>query len=394
MKAAIRFLAPPCAFVVFAFLASRNDSDDLKTSQDTGIRQTAESPFPAHDPVGVTAALSRLEQNIFLSEAEPAPVHDAEGMDGWLDSVERNSSFPGGGMGAISNAMDWAEEAPEDMFAWLIRQDATFNNRSLSPASILFETWSEKSMSAALAAVPKIPDPNIRAQALASTLENLYPKDPQRALEILERNLDLFQPGSNGTQFSGYDGEAPTTCDMLLALPPGPGRTHLLAGLLPGLASSSTGGGEAKAIQVWKDASESLRRDLVAAGFDGNMGVSFEGLPEMMRERAETSGESETAAKFIRTQGGQWAEKDLPTAFQWTQSHLKGRERVEAGANLFKNAAAKDFDKALATWKELPEGFLKAKALAAIQQGTPAGREPDFKEVIESLSDEEREYLR
>jgi hypothetical protein len=87
-----------------------------------------------------------------------------------------------------------------------------------------------------------------------------------------------------------------------------------------------------------------------------------------------------------------WAEADLPAAFGWTQKYLKGKERVEQGAELFTHASAKDFDGVLTVWKELPDGILKGKALEAIRRGTPAGREQEFKAFPESLPEEERRY--
>lgn len=391
MKAAMLYLTPPFAFVIFAFLASHLDSavDVSKTSAETGIPRVPQSLPTTQDPVEVRAALARLERNVIESNAVPVEPHDAAGMDRVLDRDAGSALMPGGGMESISYALEWANEAPEDMFAWLIRQNATSYARGLSQASILFDAWSEKSMSAALAAVPRIPDPEIRAQALASTLENLYPKDPQRALELLKQNLDLFPPDSDHSPFSGYSNGV-TTCEMILALPPSPERTMLLASQLSKIAGSTQDGGEEMALKVWNEASEAHRRELVAAGFTATLA----GLPEMLREHAETSGDRGTVAKFINFHGVKWAETDFPAAFGWTQKYLKGKERVEQGAELFKHAAAKDFDGVLTVWKELPEGVLKEEALGAIRRGTPAGREQEFKAFSESLPEEERRYLR
>jgi|GEM_PF-1875649 len=382
MKAAMLYLTPPCAFVIFAFLASHLDSavDVSKTSSETGIPRAPQSLPTTQDPVEVRAALARLERNVIEGNAVPVEPHDAAGMDRVLDRDAGNATMVGGGMEWISYAREWANEAPEDMFAWLIRQNAVSYARGLSQASILFDVWSEKSMSAALAAVPQLPDPEIRAQALASTLENLYPKDPQRARELLKQNLDLFPPDSDHSPFSGYPNGV-TTCEMILALPPSPERTILLASQLSSIAGSSYDGGEELALTVWNGASEAQRRELVAAGFTATLA----GLPEMLREHAETSGDRGTVVKFINFHGVKWVEADFPAAFGWSQKYLKGKERVKRGAELFRHAAAKDFDGALIVWKELPEGVLKEEALGAIRRGTPAGREQDLNAVIEGV---------
>ena len=163
-----------------------------------------------------------------VTSASSKEIHDAKGMEGVFESDRVTRGFPHGGGDYFSYSWEWAEESPVEMFDWLIHEGGSDFKERVSAASILFEKWAAKDMEAVLSAVSKIPDTNLRRQALASSLEVLCQSNPSRARELLIQNLDLFPPGLEGSVFKAY-GTGKTTCDLLLSLPPGPERTRLLA---------------------------------------------------------------------------------------------------------------------------------------------------------------------
>ena len=137
-----------------------------------------------------------------------------------------------------------------------------------------------------------------------------------------------------------------------------------------------------------EDRAESLRRELVAAGFSANPGAldSFDGLGNLLREHAEASADSTAAEQFLAATGPAWAEADLPVALDWVQAHLKGANRVEAGAQLFSDLAEKNFDEALRVWQSLPDTMLKARAAGAIWHHAPPARREEALALLDSLS--------
>lgn len=335
--------------------------------------------------VDTSSALDQFEYQILHHPAPPVEIHDAEGMEAVLDRDDWMSSFPHGGMGFIEYSMEWAEESPDEMFAWLIHQGGSSVDRRLSPACFLFGKWAAKDMEGALAAVNKIPNNDVRRQALASSLEVLCSGDPDRARELMMQNLSLFPPDGKGSVFKPYDtGKA--TCEMLLSLPPGQERTHLLANLLGRMASWSIGEEPKTAISIWKNATEATRREWVEAGFGCGKenATSFDGLENLTRERAEATGDRAEAEKFVVVQGPAWAKRDLTGAFAWSQAHLKGKNRVEKGAELFEYAAGQDLDNALRVWQELPEEILKDRSGEALSKGAPAERKKEAEELVRS----------
>jgi hypothetical protein len=166
---------------------------------------------------------------------------------------------------------------------------------------------------------------------------------------------------------------------MLLSLPPGEERTHLLAGLLDRLDPPD-------AHALWKQASKSERREWVDAGFAPFMtrAPSFKGLDDLMRERVETSGDPAAAGKFIDSHGESWAKRDLAAALDWAQAHLKGKRRVECREKFFQVGIIQDFDATLRIWQNLPEGYLKVSAAEAIQRAVPDNRKAEAEAVLKS----------
>jgi hypothetical protein len=391
------FLTPPLAFALAAWLAwsTRAPVESTVVSENIRFRSSRQRDAVAVDSGDLTVALSRFENQVSRDPIKPKQIHDAEGMDRWIVSDAGSANFCGGGMASIEYSFGWADEAPEEMLAWLIQQNGYSYQRALSPASILFGSWAKKDMAAALAAVPKIPNPDLRRQALASTLEVLCTSDPARARELLLQNLSLFLADGGRSSFKPFN-TSQTTCDMLLTLPPGEARTHLLAGLLTSMADWSLDGVSQYAISHWKKASGAERREWVAAGFSSGKdnATSFDGLETLMRQRAEITGDPAVAQSFVTIQGEAWAKRDLPGAFNWTQAHLKGKCRVEEGVKLFGYAASQDFDTAIGTWKNLPDGILKARAAGEIAKNSPPARKAEAEAIIESLSKHDKNLAR
>ena len=386
-------LTPPFAFALAAVLAWFTGSpvEDSLTGGNTRVRSPRQRATAEATAARESAVLFQFERAFLLDPPPPVETHDAKGMDEALGPDDRNSGSGCCGTSALSYSIDWARESPEAMYDWLVRTGGTSFDRTLFPAYVLFSTWAEKDTSAALAAALAIPNRMLRRQALVSTLEILCKSDPARARELMLQNLSLFHAGGQSPIFNCNE-TGVVTCDMLLSLPLGEERTQLLATLLKDLARWSIGDEPAKALAVWKNAPESMRRDLVAAGFtnDGEKSASFEGLSDMMRERAETSGNPALAAEFIQSQGAEWARRDLAEALDWARAHLKGKSRVECSAGLFEQGARADFDRALDIWQNLPDDFLKVRAAGAIVRGAPAGRKAEADAMMRSLPEHDR----
>lgn len=379
MNRAFVILSPPAVFIltaVSAWFACAPDGNKLVEGNSTrhGLRQRAATGVDSCD---MAAALRRLESKILPHNPAPTrKTHDAEGMENAIFASERSAPCPGGGMQAFEYSMDWAKDAPEEMFAWLVGQ----NGKRSHYANMLFSQWAEVDIEAALAAVFKIPDPQLRAQALLTSLEVLCKTNPDRAKEILLQNMSLFSP-NEASLFFEYD-SGKTTWDLLLALPPGKERTHLQAELLERMNSDGL------AQNLWKQASESQRREWLAAGFSPYMtsADTFEGLGEIMKEKAETSGNPADATKFIEGHGEAWAKRDLAGALDWAQAHLKGKSRVDLSGKLFQAGIAGDFDTTLRIWQGLPEGYLKKGIAEAILRAVPDARKAEAQAVLQPVA--------
>jgi hypothetical protein len=289
-------------------------------------------------------------------------------MDNEIYSDNRSALVCGSGMAAFHYAREWANDAPEEMFAWLAKQ----NEEQSFYAYILFESWAGKDMKGALAAANRIPISKNRAQALISCLEVLNKSDPSRAKKLLAQNIELFSPAESSSLSWSYD-PGNLCIEMVNSLPPSKERTCLLSNLLGDVCHSD----EAK--KVWKDLSMSERRELIDAGFDPYKGSdeSLDGIEDLLRERIEATGDTNLAETFISKYGGDWVERDLAGALEWTQKHFKGHSRVEHREKLFQTGITKNFDQTIKIWKAMPEGFLKSSAAEAILRATPDTRKAE-----------------
>ena len=369
MKRSSIILAPPLVFALTAMLAWFVGSPAEKKSEERRptVRSHRQRAEARANVSGLPGALLRMESRILPHNPAPpaGEIHNAKGMDKLVRMSE--PLYCGSGMGLISYAFDWAEEAPEEMFDWLVGQ----NQKRSSETSILFSTWANSNTEAALTASLKIPNPKLRAQALMSTLEVLCKSNPARAEELLRQNLSIFPTHGYGPTFNG--GEAfSATWNLVLSLPLGKKRTHLQVSLL----NDDQGG------SVWSNASENERREWVDAGFSPYKPdpKSFEGLEDLMRERAESASDSEVASRFIQNYGNAWAKRDLAASLDWAQAHLKGEQRVEAREKLFQTGIRQDFDTTLRIWRNLPDGDLKRSAAKAIRRATPDSRKAELED--------------
>lgn len=369
-------LSPPLVFTlsaVIAWLIGMPDKTDLAEGASVS-RIPRQRAITTMDSSDMSAALMRMENRILShNPAPPRKSFDAKGMDDAIYNA-RSSSVCGGD-GSLEYARSWSEEAPEEMFAWLVRQD----EKQSFHAYILFEEWAKKNMQEALDAVFKIPDSKVRAQALISTLEVLCKSDLERARVLLTQHLSLFPPEEHTPIFQGYD-SGKACVDMVSSLPLGEERIHLLAGLLNAMNDSTD------AVEYWKGLPESTRHEFVAAGFSPFMSYagSFDGLEIMMREWAEATGDPADVTKFIERHGEAWAKRDLSAALDWAHTHLKGENRVEWREKFFQVGIAENFSETLRIWQILPEGFLKTSAAEAIVRAAPESRKAEAEAVLKS----------
>lgn len=367
MKRRSIILAPPLVFALTAMLAWFAGSPAEKESEEkrpAAVRshhsQRAEATA---DVSGLPGALLRMESRILLHNPAPpaGETHNAKGMD--IRTAQL--FYCGSGMELVRYAGEWAGEAPEEMFDWLVRQ----NQESSSETSILFSTWANNNTEAALTASLTIPNLKLRAQALMSTLQVLCQSNPARAEELLRQNLSLFPTHGYGPTLDGGE-EFTATWNLLLSLPPGKKRTHLQAILLD----------DDQGMSVWNNASDNQRREWLDAGFSPySPGPdSFEGLEDLVRERAENSNNTELAGRFIQNYGNAWAERDLAASLDWAQTHLKGEQRVKSREDFFQIGIRQDFDTTLRIWQNLPDGYLKQSAAKAIRRATPDSRKAEL----------------
>ena len=397
-------LAAALAFALSAILAwmtaaPSHIASSLDRSATRGSRQRG---LAAMDPIAdSSAAVLTLVRVLLLDVAPPAEHYDSEGMEKAIAEDKRSNGGVGGGEAAIRYACDWANESPQDIFTWLTQRGPV---PTLVPQSddrgflayVVFERWAEKDLEAALAAAGATSNKQIRRQALLTTLEVMCKGDPSRARDLMIQNLALFDPDTPDPIFNASE-SGKSTCDMLLSLPTGSTRAHLLSSILQSMAGyGSDDAVAAQALAVWNNAPDALRRELVAAGFAGSVKKpgNYEGLEDLMRERAETSGNAAAAEAFIEAEGQAWAKRNLSEALEWAQTYLKGRSRIDCGAELFKGAAEVDFDSALRVWQTLPDSILKARAAGAIRRGAPEARKADAAALLESLSEHQRKLAR
>ncbi len=292
---------------------------------------------------------------------------------------------------ALGYASSWAASDPRGMFAWLQQQGhmpgPERSDQSLYYTAALFSNWARTDMEAALAAASLVRRDSSQAHAFMSLLPLLWRDNPDRAREVIGKYGSLFTPALLFEY--GNDQTGPRDLEFLASLPPGKTRGTLLSLLLtdaataPDVRDSSRSHAPDMAIAFWNEASGGQKQELVDAGFSlrdarvyGTVETPpvFEGMEDLVREKAESSGDARTAAEFIRGHGQAWAARDPDAALAWARDHLKGQDRLELSARLFRTFAENDFDHAVEMWRSLPPGRVKILAASSLADGTSPSR--------------------
>lgn len=389
MKPVLFLATPPLAFIAAAILAGlvppNDDAHGANHLIPAGPRKLAEAMKVSQSAAtDIPSQLAEMERQIIHFPSPEVAIHDGNGMEACLINDEHSLPVCGAGMSAISYALEWAQENPAAMFEWLNQHWTASGNQRQSMAATLFSEWARQDMAAALAAIPSITHAESRAQALVSTLEVLFQKDPAKAREILLQNLDSLE-ALKRAQFGYEAGKART--EFLQALPPGRIRSLFMAENIENLITFGPEENKTLATGLWNQCSIGERRAMVAAGFSPgtNNKTPLPGLMEPVRENAESTNDPEKIWRFLYEYGEFWAERDPNGALAWTMAHLKGKERTDQCLRLVKHAASKDFDAAIKAWQSLPEGSLRDRAAKILTEAAPADRTAE-KELLEQAT--------
>ncbi len=358
MKRFLRMAAPPLVFAVAALLAWLGSSTDqpVASAESPGKPGLRPQMSQAANPGDTTAILRAMEARM-LAPNPPLPQksYSGEEMDLVLGPFEPS---PGE---EFEYARNWARDEPEKMFAWLLGKDKSF----ASQASTLFEIWAESNAEEALVHALRIPNSTLRAQALLSTLESLAKTNPERAQRLLRENVRLYTPDILKDIRFGFAAQD-SAWELVQGLPPGIERARLEVLCLASCEDEA-------AAALWNQASETQRREWVAAGFSPYAGASqaFNGLGEIMRTRAETTRKAADAREFIRVHGTTWAGEDLEAATKWTMTYYKGEAKRDFLESFYTTAIRQDPARAVHVWKQLPEGYLKKHLAKTMLGNTP-----------------------
>ncbi len=369
MKRFLRIAALPLVFAVAALLARHQSSTghpvaSTEKPRMPGTRPQMEKPA---NPGDTTAILLAMEARM-LAPNPPLPHkgYGGEAMDRVLVPYGPSTRVE------IESAMDWARNEPEKMFACLLGKDKRF----VSQASILFESWAESNVEAALAGALQIPDSTLRAQALLSTLESLAGTNPERARRLLLENSGLYTPDIVGDIRFGYPSPE-SSWELVQSLPPGVERTRLEVLCLNYCEDEA-------AAALWNQATETQHSEWLSAGFSPYPGASeaFNGLGEIMRTRAETTGNAADAQEFIRVHGSEWAAEDFEDATKWTMTYSKGETKRDSLESFYRTAIQQDPARTIQVWKQLPEGYLKKNLAKTMLENTPQEKQAEVEAAM------------
>lgn len=383
------FLSAP----VFAFIAAMMLAGLMYQSEITGLfsrRPDNLSPRKRAETLGIStsnsgdipAVLAGLERQIMHFPPPEVKTYSGEEMEAILNI--RDLPTCGSGMAKIEHSLGWARENPPEMFEWLVRQSMVSGNKRQSLAQILFSEWATQNMSAALAAIPRISDPEMRAQSLITTLEILCQKDPVKAQELLHENLQTLE--SLKTVDLGYD-HGKTRTELLLSLPPGKTRSMLLAANIRSLTLFSSDGDEALAADLWAKLPDDERREMVAEGLTSSSSseIPLDGLENLVKQQAETTNDPARSRQFIDQYGESWAQRDPASAVPWAMAHLQGKARMDLTLKLIESAASKNFDETMRVWQGLPDGSLRDRAAKILAEAAPTNYEAEKTILQDSL---------
>ena len=343
--------------------------------------------------------LIRMEREL-LDLVDPEKLkYDGAQLES-LCSEEYPTDLPGAPK-AVVYAEQWAEAAPEEMFAWfqargdfsvqVVRNGRVLHGMNLLPN--LFNGWARSDPDRAAGAALACPRKTQRIPAMAAVIAELKRSDPAKAAALAATHAGLLAE-SNGTPFSGYGAEAEPNLKLLQSLPESAAKSKLLAGFFEEAVRYQG----SKAVTYWEAMPEEARRQLVEGGFSGmhlNDGQEMfpptdpplpdlAGLRDLLFKKAE-GGTPEDAQVYLHKYGNQWAGEDPSAALSWAWTHLRGEQRLRQVSSLYAPAAAGNLEEALAAWELLPPGTMKAKAAGAMAAGAPAGRVAEVEALIAAL---------
>jgi hypothetical protein len=302
---------------------------------------------------------------------------------------------------AFSYAARWAQCAPERMFEWFLQRGrfslpTNDGESSYGFTPTLFGAWAIKDFERAVDGARKLATPTDKRDALVSIISTAKRNDPKRAAKLLADNAEVLAVAQSSAALSAYGPDFAANFNFLREMPITVHRSKLLGQFFNDVVRYHP----VEARELWRAAPDVLRRELVAGGFvSGNRGglnpltgeierqvpAAFDGLADLVRQHAETSGDSAEAGGFLRLHGAEWADRDIAGAVAWSQSHLRGRQRVTETARLFSDAAARDFNTAMNAWVTLPPSTLRALAAGHLAAAAPPERKSEIEAIIGSL---------
>ena len=356
----------------------------------TAIAARAPSPRAKEKTVMTPAAeISRLERE-FLLTLDPDAAGPCNGER--LRELLRNIPFDGpAGTRPFAYAKRWAAQAPQEMFDWLqshggMVQPMGDGRSATTFITTLFHAWAQRDPDKALAAALQVQGQFERPQAIAAVIESTRKTDPSRALTFASANMATLATGRIG-YLSAQGADYRQVWNLLRQLPPGPDRGTVLANFYDDICRYHT----ADSAPLWQETPEAVRREMSTSGYNRMFTPgTLADVADYQRAHVEATGDQKIAGHFLQNEGHQWARRDPAAAIAWAQQHLKGRQRVEGTAQLFRIAAVDNFDATLQVWHSLPEGLLRARAAGHLAAVAPTARVPEIKSLLESLSPADR----
>jgi len=379
MNRRVFILSPLIFFLLSAALAWLLGKDDGGTfAKGIDPRESPRHAAARQQADPIETVLARMENRIFTPAAKPTTweacnAKDMENLLGMLGS----SHWSWMSMHAMEYAEQWAEQAPEEMLAWVLRRNET---RIMPCVRRLFGTWAKNDLKAAVSAWEKIPNLELRGQALVGVLPALHAADPERAQSLLLDHLGLFAGGDLPVLSWPVDADRVAGCvELLDAIPESRERTRLRAGLLRSVD-------DAKSRRAcWEGIPETERRGIIAINGMWHSGWEhLEGYVALAREHAEESGNLQLVNQFVNQCGARWAECDLEGALAWLDAHGKGRNQAHFRQKLMRAAAAADLDNTIRVWREYPDGYRKKALIDSISAGAPGGRKRETRMQLEN----------
>lgn len=369
---------------------------------DSVARRRMKLPPQSEETLRHQKLLATLERELLTGPKPERVAFSGQEMDAILSrDGTQAASFYG---------HEWAMHDPASMCEWIERRgmiSGPFRSDISTTffVSGLFATWAASDADAALAAALRQSRAPARVQGLVSALQVIWRTNPDLARRVLAEHGNLLDGASD--ILLSYDGvsHGPADLKFLASLPAGKLRGKLLSLVLANAVDSYSESSHAEATALWEILSTEQKQDLAAGGFfQRKISLIKYGTPlggdkslppfpeeaELLRDYAESSGDTAAARDYIMGHGDEWAAKEPAVAVAWSLSHLKGSDRLHYTAGLLKAAAKADYDRAVAAWQTLPLGVLKARAAGALLAGTPGDRKPEALALLDSLSAHDR----